>query len=63
MLRRIAEPLQVDIDLLAQLRGAGVLPGVEITIEKTQVGLSLTGRDDTITGLPETIGKHLFIDA
>ena len=63
VLRRIAEPLQVDIDLLAQLQGAGVLPGVEITIEKTQVGLSLTGRDDTITGLPETIGKHLFIDA
>lgn len=62
-LRRVAEPLQVDIDLLADFRRAGVLPGVEITVEKTADGLILTGGEGSIDAVPEWMGKHLFIDA
>lgn len=62
-LRRIAEPLQVDVDLLAAFQSAGILPGIEVTVTKTPMGLALAGKDGTIEDLPESLGKHLFIDA
>lgn len=62
-LRRIAEPLQVDIELLSGFQDAGVMPGVEITIAKTPTGLSLTGSEGKVEDLPDWMGKHLFIDA
>lgn len=62
-LRRIAEPLQVDVDLLAAFHAAGVLPNEEITIEKTPIGLDITGPRGSVSQLPDMIAKHLFIDA
>ena len=62
-LRRIAEPLQVDVELLALFRGAGILPGQEITVTKSSEGLTIQGSEGTINNLPANIGKHLFIDA
>lgn len=62
-LRRIAEPLQVDVDLLGLFQKAGILPGQEITVVKSGEGLTITGSQSTLNNLPDSIGKHLFIDA
>lgn len=62
-LRRIAEPLQVDVELLASFREAGIVPGAEITVENTENGLTVKGAEGTINNLAPVVGKHLFIDA
>lgn len=62
-LRRIAEPLQVDVELLAAFDDAGIRPGNEVTVVSTPIGLSITGSASAIHDLPDAVGKHLFIDA
>ena len=62
-LRRIAEPLQVDVQLLAELRSAGIGPGATITVEKTPRGLTMTGPDGVLEQVADAVGRHLFIDA
>nr|WP_277814794.1 metal-dependent transcriptional regulator [Flaviflexus huanghaiensis] len=61
-LRRIAEPLQVDVELLSRLKAAGVVPGVEISVEKMPQGLAITGSKGMLEQLGDAVGKHLFID-
>ncbi|WP_315095693.1 metal-dependent transcriptional regulator [uncultured Cellulomonas sp.] len=59
---RIAEPLQVDVELLARLAEAGVLPHKEIAIER---GLGLvtvsTPGSETVLDLPDDVARHIFV--
>lgn len=61
---RIAEPLQVDVELLSRLADAGVLPHQEIAIERTfgTVTVSRPG-SETVLDLPEDVARHIFVGA
>jgi len=59
---RIAEPLQVDVELLARLAEAGVLPHREIAIERADgvVTVSTPG-SESLLDLPEDVARHIFV--
>lgn len=61
-LTRIAEPLQTDIELLARLSEAGLVPGSRITAEHS--GGTYTVAVDgagTALELGEDVARHLFV--
>ncbi|AEI11023.1 MULTISPECIES: metal-dependent transcriptional regulator [Cellulomonas] len=59
---RIAEPLQVDVELLTRLADAGILPGVEITVERAP-GTTTVGVPDgaVVLDLPDEVARHIFV--
>lgn len=59
--RRLAEPVQVDPDLLAQLRDAGVVPGAtgDFRFNEGYV-LARMGEDEGIE-LPVEVASHIFL--
>lgn len=59
---RIAEPLQVDVELLARLADAGVVPGATITVERL-VGIVTVGvpGGDVVLDLPDEVARHVFV--
>jgi len=59
---RIAEPLQVDVELLARMAEAGVRPGSEIAIERG-TGVVTVGApgSETVLDLPEDVARHIFV--
>ncbi|WP_454051023.1 metal-dependent transcriptional regulator [Cellulomonas sp. Marseille-Q8402] len=59
---RIGEPLQVDVDLLARLAEAGVRPGSEVSVQKSDgvVSVGLVGAE-TVLDLPQEIARHVFL--
>ncbi|MHA7133475.1 metal-dependent transcriptional regulator [Oerskovia turbata] len=62
VVRRIAEPLQTDTDLLARLAAAGVLPRREVAVSFEAGTFTVTGVGaDTVLDLPEDIARHLFV--
>lgn len=60
--RRLAEPAQVDPELLEQLRDAGVVPGArgEYRYNEGYVLISMEGRDDDLE-LPVELASHIFL--
>ncbi|WP_344249120.1 metal-dependent transcriptional regulator [Isoptericola hypogeus] len=64
VLQRIAEPLQVDIELLARLGEAGVVPGAHIAarIAGGDYAVQVEG-SGVVLELPEDLAKHLFVAA
>lgn len=63
ILRRIGEPLQVDSELLVQLRTLGLMPGVQINIEFSAAGVLITkvGADEGLS-LTEDLALHLYVE-
>ncbi|MDE2386565.1 MAG: metal-dependent transcriptional regulator [Actinomycetales bacterium] len=61
-LRRISEQLQLDADMLADLRAAGVMPGqkVSLTFEAERVGINAAGMKPVWLNREET--AQLFVD-
>ncbi len=59
---RIAEPLQVDIELLARLADAGVTPGARVDVERgdglVTVGVPGSG---VVLDLPDDVARHIFV--
>lgn len=62
VVRRIGEPLQVDVELLARLGEAGVLPGSEVVAVR-RGGLVAVGRagTDVVLDLPDDVARHVFV--
>ncbi|UYN83467.1 MAG: metal-dependent transcriptional regulator [Microcella sp.] len=63
VIRRLAEPVQVDPDLLHQLREAGAVPGAEARIRPEPngyVSVEVMGRDEGID-LPAEIAQHIYV--
>jgi DtxR family Mn-dependent transcriptional regulator len=60
--RRLAEPAQVDPDLLQQLRDAGVVPGAEGDYRYSEgyVLVQMDGQHDGLE-LPVEIASHIFL--
>ncbi|WP_159798237.1 metal-dependent transcriptional regulator [Puerhibacterium puerhi] len=64
VLQRIAEPLQTDVDLLARLADAGLVPGalVDASHAAGTYTVSVDGAA-TVLDLPEDLARHLFVAA
>ena len=60
--RRLAEPAQVDPELLQQLKGAGVLPGAsgEYQYSEGYVLVQMHGSDEGLE-LPVEVASHIFL--
>jgi DtxR family Mn-dependent transcriptional regulator len=63
ILRRIGEPLQVDPELLLQLKSLGLLPGAKISVElrRQVIFVSQTGNPEGIE-LDVDFAHHLFVE-
>ena len=61
-MRRLAEPAQVDPELLQQLRGAGVLPGAhgDYRYSEGYVLVQMKGSDEGLE-LPVEVASHIFL--
>ncbi len=64
VLQRIAEPLQTDVELLARLADAGLVPGalVDASHVTGTYTVSVDGAE-TVLDLPEDLARHLFVAA
>lgn len=62
VVRRIGEPLQTDVELLAALQGAGVLPGAALGIgwAGERVRVVVEGRAAGLE-LAEDVARHIFL--
>ena len=62
--RRLAEPAQVDPELLQQLKGAGVVPGAagDYRYSEGYVLLEMHGSDEGLE-LPIEVASHIFLAA
>lgn len=60
--RRLAEPVQVDPELLDQLRDAGVVPGGvgEFRFSEGYVLVQMAGKPDGLE-LPVEVASHIFL--
>ena len=60
--RRLAEPVQVDPELLTQLRDAGVVPGAsgDFRFSEGYVLVQMDGQDDGLE-LPVEVASHVFL--
>lgn len=64
VLRRIGEPMQLDVELLGQLKELGILPGAKVTVdfEGTSVLIAKHGSADGLRLEPD-LAMHLFVEA
>ncbi len=62
VVRRIGEPLQVDVELLTRLAQTGVVPGarVDVRAEGTRVLLHSDGAAQVLD-LPDEAARHVFV--
>lgn len=61
---RLGEPLQTDIELLARLQWAGLLPGRTVRVERGR-GMVTVGEPgaDVVLDLPDDVARHVFLRA
>jgi DtxR family Mn-dependent transcriptional regulator len=63
VLQRIAEPIQVDVELLSRFAEAGVLPRRTLVVRSLADGaLSVQGEGaEVVLDLPDDVARHLFV--
>ena len=63
VLQRIAEPIQVDVELLSRFSEAGVLPRRTLVVRpEADGGLTVQGEGaEVVLDLPEDVARHLFV--
>lgn len=63
VLQRIAEPVQVDVDLLARFAQAGVLPRRTLVVRPAAAGgVTVQGEGaPVVLDLPDDVARHLFV--
>lgn len=62
VIRRIAEPLQVDVDVLALLRRVGVMPRDRVTASVTDTGVLVRGSGGESAEIDDDAAKHIFVE-
>lgn len=62
VVRRLAEPAQVDPELLQQLKSAGVVPGArgDFRFSEGYVLVQMDGNDEALE-LPVEVASHIFL--
>ncbi|MET3977429.1 metal-dependent transcriptional regulator [Cellulosimicrobium sp. TH-20] len=64
VLQRIAEPIQVDVELLARFAEAGVLPHRTLVVTVGDGVVTVSGEGaTTVLDLPDDVARHLFVTA
>src|SRR5699024_9819242 len=64
VLRRIGEPLQVDVELLARFAEAGVRPGARLRLRRGDGIVSLRADGaDLVLDVPDDVARHLFVES
>jgi DtxR family Mn-dependent transcriptional regulator len=64
VLQRIAEPIQVDVELLARFVEAVVFPRRTLVVEPAAGGVTVSGDGaDVVLDLPDDVARHLFVTA
>ncbi|WP_069387983.1 metal-dependent transcriptional regulator [Cellulosimicrobium cellulans] len=64
VLQRIAEPVQVDDELLARFAEAGVFPHRPLVVTPSIGGATVSGEGSaTVLDLPDDVARHLFVTA
>jgi DtxR family Mn-dependent transcriptional regulator len=63
-IRRLGEPVQFEIELLAQLKAAGVLPGAtaSVSVAGSYVLIQVEGFDEGLE-LPNEVAGHIFVSS
>ena len=59
--RRIAEPLQTDVDTLADLRRVGAMPGRTVHARPHDKGVEITGDGGSTTILAPELAAHVLV--
>ncbi len=64
IVRRLGEPIQVEPELLSQLKNAGVLPGNSLTVSRADTDYLLIDVDNVegTLELPTEVAGHIFIE-
>ena len=64
VVRRIGEPVQVDVELLGRLAEAGILPGAQVSVAREDglVTVGTPGSSDVLE-LPDEVARHIFVAA
>ncbi len=62
VVRRIGEPVQMDGELMTELRRAGVHPGAVVTASRSAGGI-LVGSGGEAAELPPDVASHVFVAA
>ncbi len=62
VVRRIGEPVQVDVELLGRLAEAGILPGAQVSVAREDglVTVGMPGSPDVLD-LPDEVARHIFV--
>jgi DtxR family Mn-dependent transcriptional regulator len=61
VVRRLGEPIQVDPELLQQLRTAGIMPGADATISANGTFVRLATAGSAGIELPHELAVHIFV--
>ena len=64
VLRRIAEPIQIDPEFLAEMRAAGLIPGAVVTAshQDGRILVCLENQDEGVA-LDHDLAAHIFVEA
>lgn len=60
VVRRLGEPLQTDVPLLAKFHSAGLVPGVEVVAKSSGAGVEVTVGETVVDLTPAEAG-HIFV--
>ncbi|MDJ1372046.1 metal-dependent transcriptional regulator [Gulosibacter molinativorax] len=62
LVRRLGEPVQADLDLLAMLHGGGVFPGASVTVENAgeRFIVTVVGRNAGVI-IPVEAARHIYV--
>lgn len=64
LLQRIAEPVQVDVELLTRFAEAGVFPRQTLVVAVNDGVVTVSGDGaETVLDLPDDVARHLFVTA
>lgn len=63
VVRRLGEPIQFDIEGLAELQAVGVLPGARVVVTEAGDRIRLTVVGGEAIDLPLELAQHVYLDA
>lgn len=59
---RLGEPVQVDVELLGELRAAGVVPDATVVVRPAGGQVTVAGvGSEAVIDLPDEIARHVFV--
>jgi DtxR family Mn-dependent transcriptional regulator len=61
VVRRIGEPLQVDVELLRRLSDAGVTPGSLVAVRRDRDVLVGQPDGEVVLEMPDEVARHVFV--